>query len=96
MFKKDKQPSFSFSNKKFMLGCFDDKYSSNHEDNLSATYSQNCTSKISARDVSNGDPIATPSSLAISFLNNRCPYVNLTTSEFKSLKYLSKNKNCFI
>ena len=26
MSKKDKRPSFSFSNENFMLGCFEDKY----------------------------------------------------------------------
>ena len=29
MSEKDKRPLFSFSNKRFMLGCFEDKYFSN-------------------------------------------------------------------
>ena len=46
MSKKDKQPSFSFSNEKFMLGCFKDKYilnfsawsSEESNTNMSSTY----------------------------------------------------------
>ena len=69
MSKKDKRPSFSFFNVKFMLGCLEDEYFLNSsawlrvKNNTNIYKNSYCilNVKILARFRPNGDAIATPS-----------------------------------
>ena len=84
--KKAKQPSSSFSIENFMLGCLDDKYSLNlsawsgQKNSTNITWYQNFAALTSHQNVS----------------SDREPSENPTSSDFKALKRLSKNKDIVI